>query len=204
MGEMTATEDIAVVVDKASATLDAGPTTVGLTNGKLALWVPGVGTYYALYGTGTATLAVDGVGSITGTFAVRQNKSSTVTIPAQTVSVGSLSVAIPTLMPSVEILEGTGIVVQLQDFVKITGDFAVGQDTVTHDIAVLVDKASAQLIAGPTSVGFTNGKLALLIDGTEHFYALYGSGTATLTVDGVGSITGTFAVRQNKSTTATI
>src|SRR5205823_4075074 len=114
--------------------------------------------------------------------------------PAQTVTLGSVSVTIPTLAPGIEILEGTGVVVQLLDFVKITGDFAVGQDRISKDIAVVIDKASAQLIAGPTSVGFTNGKLALLIDGSEHFYALYGSGTATLTVAFVGSITATFAV----------
>src|SRR2546430_8340437 len=131
VGWIAVTKDVAVLVDKASATLDAGPTTVGLTGGKLALLIPGAGNFYALYGTGTASLTVAGVASVTGTFTVRQNKSSTVTIPAQTVTVGSLGVAVPTLAPSIESIEGTNATVPLSDFVSIQGTFAVQQNTAT-------------------------------------------------------------------------
>lgn len=191
-----ASEKILIGAAEATATLDAGTVSVSVTNITLGAALYGNGTY-ALYGAGAVTLSGfpdagggDPLLNVSGTVAVEVNTASRLPSSPDPVPVNE-TIPVPGGFPDVTLnyadnvrrLYGTGLSLNIADFVTLTGNFSLDKvDAGAGDeakIKVGGTAISASLSAGNVSVSLTDGQLGLVLFGNGT-YALKASGEASL------------------------
>src|SRR6185436_19270599 len=196
-------EVIKAVGTGVTAKLAAGPVSVGVTNGSLALVLNADGTK-AFEATGSLVFDAAGFATASATLVtVKLNDSPTAYAAGSTVTVGAVSAPLEVGLNTTSVTV-QGLNVDVSSFVHISGDFGFSKTGAAGSevIKAVGTGVTAKLAAGPVSVGVTNGSLALVLnaDGTKAFEA-----TGSLVFDAAGFATASatlVTVKLNDSPTA--
>jgi hypothetical protein len=151
---------------------------VGISAANLAVLLNTNGTR-VVYGTGQfAITAGSTFVNASGTVTLTENTTASGST-SQTVTVSGVSVNLPVIAAGVQSLAGTGLSVDVNGFVTLTGDFGFKKGA--SDLDIVANNASALLTTSAASVGVTSATLGLLLKSTGGI-ALSASGTPVLTL----------------------
>ncbi|MGE5309261.1 MAG: LEPR-XLL domain-containing protein, partial [Deltaproteobacteria bacterium] len=187
---------VKVVAQDVNVVLGNSSFSAGITNGSLAV-ILNTDLTRVIYATGTFTVTGGNFVNATGTVTVKQNTTTTAYTDTP-VTIGAITVHILDAGIDASSVEGSGLTVQISDFVNIGGNFKLQKTG--NQIQIAVSSAYAKLTAGSAEVGVSSGTLALVMndDGTK---ALSASGTLAFTVSGFIGATGTVSVSFNNTST---
>src|SRR5438105_2740268 len=182
---------IQTVASGVTATLSAGPATLGVTNGSLSLLFNNDrseerGVANAL------NFSVTGFDSATATNVTVKWNTSAVDYSANgasvALSIGGITGATIDVAPNTQSVAITGLSVDISSFVHLNGDFAFQKNA--SGIQAVASGVTATLSAGPATLGVTNGSLSLLFnnDGSK---VLEATGALNFSVTGIASATAT-------------
>src|SRR5205823_895557 len=156
---------IQAVATGVTATLSAGPATLGVTNGSLSLLFNNDGSK-VLEATGALNFSVTGFASATATNVTVKWNTSAVDYSANgaslALSIGGITGATINVASNTQSVAITGLSVDISSFVHLSGDFAFQKNA--SGIQAVASGVTATLSAGPATLGVTNGSLALLFN----------------------------------------
>ena len=189
---------IEAAANQETALLNAGPASVGVTGGTLALLLNNDGTK-VLEASGALQFSAAGFASASATSVLVDWNTTTTDYSAAplTVTIGGISAMIHAA-PGTESVAVTGLSVSISSFVTITGNFGFQENL--GGIEAAANQVTALLSAGPASVGVTGGTLALLLnnDGTK---VLEASGALQFSAAGFASASATSVLVDWNTTT---
>ena len=143
-----------------SASLSAGGSSAGISSADIAVQLNTNGNRLIYGSGGFAISAGSGFASASGNVTVALNSGSA--FSAQTLTVGSISVAVPALGAGVQTLSGTGLSVGLGNFVTLSGDFGFRKNG-SGDLEIAIANAGALLNASGFSVGVTGATAGIVL-----------------------------------------
>ena len=189
---------IEAAANQVTALLSAGPASVGVTGGTLALLLNNDGTK-VLEASGALQFSAAGFASASATSVLVDWNTTTTDYSAAplTVTIGGISATIHAA-PNTQSVAVTGLSVSISSFVTITGNFGFEENS--GGIEAAANSVTALLSAGPANVGVTGGTLALLLnnDGTK---VLEASGALQFSAAGFASASATSVLVDWNTTT---
>ena len=191
--------NIEAAANNVTASLGAGSFLVGVNSGTLALLMKTDDTI-ALQASGGLTFSGGSFAGPSATLVtVKYNTTGAAIDTSVTIGTvsGDLDVGI-----GVQIVEVTGLSVELGSFLSLGGDFAFRKDG-SGNIEAAANNVSATLGAGGFSVGVNSGTLALLLK-TDDTVALQASGGLTFSGGSFGSANATLVTVKYNTTGAAI